>query len=309
MFFNKGWGKSFKMPVPVMPGEDPNNITEAGWRMSPWEVALRDELSKHAHLDTQWDLKKMREKCESYFYKGINKYTEDERIKMQGSPVQAQVIVEEFVDMIMGGMAAGCYDKAWINEANFSLVFFEATKQTMKGSKLFTRTLGPMLHKHVEDAIFKYKEEERLQKVMWDAVSMSGLTDAYQKKASKHLQTAFDDAHLSAQYGSTQGVTLEFGMLQDFVKGWMAEFVSRSWDVLQNGVGSGQEAWVPWVTALFQNLCGPDLACLPHELVAQAGENLPPASWTFVAEAAYVIFAEAAMQSQQGNPFKKRKVG
>merc|ERR1712113_1250041 len=99
------------------------------------------------------------------------------------------------------------------------------------------RTLAPMLPKYIEEALFRYAEEERVTKAMFDAVVASGVKDNMQKKASQHLAKAYDTAHIKAPYGSTTADSAELGMLQDFVKGWMAEFITiAKQDVLTYGI-------------------------------------------------------------------------
>merc|ERR550525_1550986 len=90
-------------------------------------------------------------------------------------------------------------------------------------------------------------------------------------------------------------------MLQDFVKGWMTEFVTRSWDVLQHGVGSGngssRDEKVLFVTVLFQLLTDATNACLPHALTSLIGTP-PPSPWPFIAETSEAVFAEIDKQSE-----------
>merc|ERR1719262_1306548 len=124
-----------------------------------------------------------------------------------------------------------------------------------------------MIEKHIEEGVFKWQEEERIQKCFWEAVDTSGVQEKYKKKASNHLQKAFDEAYLKAPYGKCTGDTPEISLLMDFVQGWIAEFVQRAWDVLENGVGAGsKDEQILFVTVLFQNLCDPNVACVPYEI-------------------------------------------
>merc|ERR1712139_611501 len=91
------------------------------------------------------------------------------------------------------------------------------------------------------------------------------------------------------------------GLLQDFIKGWMTEFIGRAWDVLENGVG-GREEQINFVTNLFQTLAHPERSCLPHDLVAALQEH-PMANWPFIAETCHTIFVE--MEAERPN--KKQK--
>merc|ERR1712048_208826 len=76
---------------------------------------------------------------------------------------------------------------------------------------------------------------------VWETVENSGLPSQYYKKCNQHLLKAYDDSHINAKYGESQAENPNMGMLQDFVKGWMAEFVGRAWDILENGVGARDE--------------------------------------------------------------------
>merc|ERR1712187_103327 len=90
-----------------------------------------------------------------------------------------------------------------------------AAINTFKGGALFHRTVAPIIVTHVDEAIFRWREDERHQKYMWDAVAQSGIKQDYQKKANKHLNTAFEAAHISAKYGTSASTSAELGMLQD----------------------------------------------------------------------------------------------
>jgi hypothetical protein len=265
------------------------------------QEALMEALAPVAHMDSQWDIDEMVKRVHSYFTKAAKKYETDERAAGRGTAVQAQALIEEFVSTALGAVGAACYEKVWFTEADFSGALMVTAMYTFRGGKLFCRTLGPVLKRYVDDGVFRYREEERIQKAMWDAVSISGLAEGYQKKAAKHLQLAYDEAHMSAPYGSTSASTPEMGLVQDFVKCWMTEFVSRSWDVLENGVVGGKDEQFAFMTTLFQYLTDPDRSCLPHDLTAQL-EAPPPESWGFIGELAMKIFTdmeEVAKQKQQ----------
>merc|ERR1712072_1252250 len=142
----------------------------------------------------------------------------------------------EFTEKIMGALASACYEKPWFLEIYLSESVALAAINTFKGGALFKRTVAPIIFTHVDEAIFRYREEERHTRVMWDAVSSVGIKADYLKKANKHLQTSFEAAHISAKYGTSPAVTPELGMVQDFVQAWLAEFCKRAWDVLNNGI-------------------------------------------------------------------------
>jgi len=266
------------------------------------QEALMEALAPVAHMDSTWDIDEMVKRVHSYFTKAAKKYEGDERATQRGTSVQAQALIEEFVSTALGAVGAACYEKPWFTEADFSGALMVTAMYTFRGGKLFCRTLGPVLKRYVDDGVFRFREEERIQKAMWDAVSISGLNESYQKKAAKHLQAAYDEAHMSAPYGSTQASSPEMGLVQDFVKCWMTEFISKSWDVLENGVVGGKDEQFAFMTTLFQYLTDPDRSCLPHDLTAQL-EAPPPESWGFIGELAMKIFTD--MEEEARKPKKK----
>lgn len=276
--------------------------TQAQTGIPGLQEALMESLAPVAHMDSTWDIDEMVKRVHSYFTKAAKKYESDERAAGRGSSVQAQALIEEFVSTALGAVGAACYDKVWFTEADFSGALMVTAMYTFRGGKLFCRTLGPVLKRYVDDGVFRYREEERIQKAMWDAISISGLDESYQKKAAKHLQVAYDEAHMSAPYGSTGAATPEMGLVQDFVKCWMTEFTNRSWDVLANGVVGGKDEQFAFLTTLFQYLTDPDRSCLPHDLTAQL-EAPPPESWGFIGEMAMKIFTDmeenASMKKKQ----------
>jgi len=268
------------------------------------QEALMEALAPVAHMDSQWDIDEMVKRVHSYFTKAAKKYETEERASQRGTAVQAQALIEEFVSTALGAVGAACYEKVWFQEADFSGALMVTAMYTFRGGKLFCRTLGPVLKRYVDDGVFRYREEERIQKAMWDAVSISGLAEGYQKKAAKHLQVAYDDAHMSAPYGSTAASSPEMGLVQDFVKCWMSEFVGKAWDVLENGVTGGKDEQFAFLTTLFQYLTDPDRSCLPHDLTAQL-ESPPPESWGFIGELAMKIFTDMEEAASQRSNRKR----
>jgi len=268
--------------------------------------ALMEALVPVAHLDNDWDIYEMVKRVHNYFSKAAKKYEDNEAAAARGSSVQAQSLIEEFVSTALGGVGQACHEKAWFTEADFSGALMVTAMYTFRGGKLFSRTLGPVLKRYVDDGVFRYREEERIQKAMWDAISISGLNESYQKRAAKHIQVAYDEAHMAAPYGSTTASSPEMGLVQDFVKSWMTEFVNRSWDVLENGVVGGKDEQFAFLTTLFQYLTDPDRSCLPHDLTAQL-ESPPPESWGFIGELAMKIFTD--MEAASEGQGKKRKWG
>merc|ERR1712048_289909 len=199
-------------------------------------------------------------------------------------------------------------EKPWFNEANFADPIFHGVMGTFenKNTTFMCRTLKPVVQKTVEDAVARYREEERVQKGLWEAVTISGLPEAYQKNAFKHLQNSFDRAHMGAPYGTTTGDSVEMGLVQDFVKGWMQEFAGRAWSVLNEGVSQDVEEQFAFLTTLLQHLTDPEQCCLPFELVSQPGA-MPPENWAFVAEQAMKVLKEDPAANEQ--PKKKERGG
>lgn len=201
----------------------------------------------------------------------------------------------------MGSITAGNQEKLWYKEANFGPPLTLLAEQIFKNAKLFSRMLAPLMTKFIDDSIFRFREEERITAAIWETVENSGLPQQYFKKCNQHLLKTYDDCHVNTQYGASQAEDHHMGMLQDFVKSWMTEFVGRAWDVLENGVGARDEQ-MNFITQLFQTLAHPDRICLPHDLLA-AVDNAPPASWPFIAETCILIFAEMDVEK----PAKKKK--
>merc|ERR1711862_344989 len=189
--------------------------------------------------------------------------------------------------MGMHTISAGCSEKPWFNDANLTDPLFHAVMGTFqnKQTMFMCRTLKPVIQKTVDDAIARFREEERVQKGLWEAIIISGLPESFQKSAFKHLQNSFDRSHMNAPYGSCKAETPEIGLVQGFVKGWMEDFCGRAWNALNEGVGEDQEEQYAFLTTLFQHLTDPEQCCLPFELVSQPGA-MPPENWSFVADVA-----------------------
>jgi len=249
---------------------------------------LKDAVTRacepHISQEVKWSRDDMINKvCMSIFKTASKWYKEDTRAKESGTSIQAQALLEEFTDKIMGGLSTACYEKPWFLEIYLSEAIALAAINTFKGQALFKRTVAPIIVTHVDEAIFRYREEERHTVVMWDAVSSCGIKADFLKKANKHLQTAFEAAHISAKYGTSPAASPELGMVQDFVTAWITEYAKRSWDVLNNGINSPTpDQQIAVITTLFQYLCDPGHTCLPHDLTQQLSEP-PPAGWDFIA--------------------------
>jgi len=257
---------------------------------------LKDAITRAVQpflpVETQWPADDMINRvCFSIFKISAKWYKEETRHKETGTSIQAQALLEEFTHRILEGLQKTCYNKTWFVDIYLSEAIALAAINTFKGGALFNRTVAPIIVTHVDEAIFRWREEERHQRVMWDAVTMCGIKSDYQKKANKHLLSSFEAAHISAKYGTSPAITPELGMVQDFVQAWLSEFTGRAWDVLNNGIAGTQvEIQIQCVTALFQYLCDPNHSCLPHDLTSQL-EQPPPPAWDFVAQATILLFS------------------
>lgn len=302
--FGKDGGMMGKGPVdPQNPwkelGWDPNYrpgtyYEEPGGRIGI--EGLKDAVTRacepHIPTETRWSRDEMINKVCVTIFKASNKWSkEDDRHNDAGTAIQAQALLEEFTEKIMSTLSTTLYEKPWFLEIYLSEAVALAAINTFKGGALFKRTVAPIIVTHVDEAIFRVREEERHSVVMWDAVSSVGIKSDYLKKANKNLQNAWEAAHISAKYGSSPAVTPELGMVQDFVQAWITEFVRRAWDTLNNGIPNPtMDQQIGVTTTLFQYLCDPSHSCIPHDLTQQC-ESPPPAQWDFVAAAVIQLMA------------------
>jgi len=259
--------------------------------------AVKQSCDPVAHLEDKWSADEMMQKITKSIVKAGDQFAKDERLVTKGSPIQSQAMVEEFVEDALGQVSQVSAEKAWTTEIVLAAPLCLIAETIFKSAKLFSRMLMPMLHKYVEDAVFRHREEARMMNAIWETIEQSGLRDQYHKKCNQCLVKAYDESHISAPFGTCQADKPEAGLLCDFVKGWMSVFVGRGWDILENGVG-GREEQVVFVTNLFQILCHPERNCLPHDLVASLDTPLPP-NWPFVAQTAIEIFLEADAPSRK----------
>mmetsp|Transcript_17254 Transcript_17254/g.49279 ORF Transcript_17254/g.49279 Transcript_17254/m.49279 type:complete len:361 (-) Transcript_17254:84-1166(-) len=274
-----------------------------------FDDALTEALLPYVHQHLNCDLEEIKSKVAQKIVKAAQKLATDERLSQRGTATQAKGFIEEFVDSAMHALSAGLYDRPWFDKVNFAGPFLAVTLFSFAGTKIFARTLAPMVERVVESSLFNWREEERIQKAMWDAIATCGVKESHRKKASTHLARSYDEAHLRAPYGSSTADTPEMGLLQDFIRGWMADFVGRSWDLLENGISGGNitvQEQVAFVTVLFQSLTDAGNACLPHELTAQISAP-PPSPWPFIAQCAEGVFA-AALSAEPRAP-KRRRAG
>jgi hypothetical protein len=258
---------------------------------------LRDAVTRatepHLSMENSWNQDLMVNKiCLGIYKPSLKWFKEDHRHNETGPPMMAQALIEEFTEKIMAALNSQCYDKVWFHDIYLSEAIALAAISIFKQGTLFKRTVAPIVVTHVDEAIFRYREEERQTRVMWEAVQAVGIKPDYQKKANKHLTTSFEAAHISAKYGTSPSITPELGMVQDFVQAWLSEFTHRAWDVLHNGLHvSTPDQQIAVVTALFQFLCNPHHSCLPVDLTRQL-DTPPPENWDFVATATLLCMSE-----------------
>jgi len=268
-------------------------------------------LAPVAHMDPEWGLEEMAFKLCGFIGRAAAKYWKDpdERLSRKQPVGRGQALIEEFVEACLNNMHKACGHRPWFIEANLTDPLFHACMGTFesKQTMFMTRLLKPVIQKTIDDAIARYREEERISRVMWDAVQISGLPEAHQKTAYKHLQTSYDKAHMSAPYGSCTdaGGSAEMGLTQDFVKGWMQEFGGRAWHMMHEGVSPNAEEQYAWMTSLFQYITDPEQCCLPFELVSQPGA-MPPENWEFVAEQTMAIVKPTTPEVDEEEPAKKK---
>merc|ERR1712028_160905 len=257
---------------------------------------LRDAMSRAV---VPHNAENMLDKLCMAIYKTATKWFKEEtRHKEVGTAIQAQALLEEFAEAMMTALNTACFDKPWFHEIYLSEGVALAAINTFKGGQLFKRTVAPIIVTHIDEAIFRYREAERHQRVMWDAVSSIGIKSDYHKKANKHLQTSFEASYVAAKYGTSPSISQSLGMIQDFLNAWIRDFCKRGWDALNNGINSPtQDQQIGVVTTLFQYLCDPEHTCLPTDLLQQVpAEQRPPPAWDFVQQTVILIFSEHEMQ-------------
>lgn len=259
--------------------------------ISGLNAVTTEALRPIAVLDTEWTLEDIAFKVCGLIGRPAAKYWNggDERVTARATTVQAQAVIEEFTNALMSAISSGCGDKAWFAEANFTDPIFHAAMETFEGKNrnFLCRTVRPVLKKTIQDTVFKFREEDRVQKAIWDGVIISGLLDDQQQSAYKIIQGAYEEAYMTAPYGFHEVDPPCLGLVQDFVKGWMLLFIEKGFSVLES-VSSEKEEQYAFLTTLFQYLTDPDQCCLPYELVSQKGAQ-PPDNWPFVAELAMTV--------------------
>lgn len=258
--------------------------------------------------ETEWgDLESVAEKLETKIAKVSNKYYKDERTGHRDSLPAARSLIEDYVADVMSSLSQACYDKPWFIEVDFTASLTIAAGYSFIEMKPFSRTLTPtrdrIIEEGVKESFMKWQEDERIGKVMWDAVDQMIADPAFKKKAYKHLSGSFDEAHRTAPFGESGASDIGLGLLMDFVKGWMREFCRKGRDILENGLGPGSEFQkLTFLTGLFEFLVSPTVACVPREVGNELKEGLPAAPWFFVSEQAGLILLEMAT-NPGGPPF------
>lgn len=260
-------------------------------------VAIREAMEPIVPLEDTWTLDEMCSKVSKYLSKATNKFWKDERLSHRGHPAHAQAVVADFVDCVMGAMSNALWEKAWFIEVNLSVPIFEALMSICKNTKCFCRVLLPCVLQYVEEGIVRFREEDRVGGVFTAVVAGSGLDLVHQKKCAGFLSASYDEAFTTAPFGSFPTEDPSTQLLKDFVLGWVRAFVGRGYHLLENVVSPEKDQQMLFVTALFQQVVGPELRCLPIEIVQEFGKPdsigiLPDASWPFVAEAVEAVFAE-----------------
>lgn len=301
-----GWGKkkngaAAEAQVPAGP-YDPGypGLTEA----------LAEVLAPHAALDTEWTLEEMQKKIAQKFTKAGSKFWKDERFTARGTASLAKVVVEDFVETVLSSISTSCYDKAWLGQVDFGPPLKIATMYVFATAKVVSRTLAPQMDALVEEAIFKWQEEQRIEQAIWDSVAAAGVHETHLKKARQHLSKAYDEAHFKAPYGTSDAASHEEQLLKDFTRGWIVEFLGKAWDVLESGTtATSRDEQVLFLTVLFQSLTDPANCCIPQDIVNTLATGMPAHPWPFVAEAVEAAFtaAEPVAGAPTGEPMAKRR--
>jgi hypothetical protein len=266
---------------------------EATGGLDGFNQSLTEALAPYQAEETEWTLDDMIKRCQQRISKVSSKFYKDDRMHTKATNTQAKGLIEEFVEAVMQTLQQGCQGKDWFPNVDFTKVLMFATMYTFGKAKCFTRVLAPMIEKFIEEGVYKWQEEERIQKCMWDAVELSGVQDAFKKKTLQHLTKSYDEAYLKSPYGSCTGETPEVSLLMDFLTGWITDFVGRAWDVLERGVGAGsKDEQILFVASLYQSLCDPTVMCVPFE-IHQSMESLPANPWDFIGKTVEQVFLTA----------------
>eukprot|EP00927_Polykrikos_kofoidii_P057353 TRINITY_DN5146_c4_g1_i1.p1 TRINITY_DN5146_c4_g1~~TRINITY_DN5146_c4_g1_i1.p1 ORF type:complete len:405 (+),score=64.76 TRINITY_DN5146_c4_g1_i1:164-1378(+) len=229
-------------------------------------------------------------------------FSREERLSKKGDVVQALGVLEDFVETLLEQMPTACAERDLVSEVNLAPPITLVAFSIFHDCRLFCRVLAPMLQNYIEDAISRFCGTRRISQAVWDTVASSELPEKYFKKCHNHLMKSYDVTHSSTTFGLSQASTPELGLLQDFAKGWIEDFVERSWDVLENGIGSHEDQ-ASFVTALFQRLAHPEICCFPDDLVVASIRPVLD-NWPFIPMTVNEIF----IKMEADTIAKKRKV-
>lgn len=266
--------------------------------------ALRESMKLAADQDPSAILEDMVKTVQNHVMTAATKYENDSRcVLKRGWSVDAEAMMEEFVSAILSSLAITCSNKPWFSTTDFTPAFLVAAIHTFKDTMLFVRTLGPSLKRYIDNGVFRYREEARMQKVMMEAVVASGLGGAHHRAACENLRSSYNEAFMAAQYGSSRAWSPEEGVLLDFVKCWMMGFVLKSHGFLTGGVAGGSAQAIFLLVRIFHYLTDPSRTILPQELSRKLA-NPPAANWNRVEE-----LAEAVMKEIEQSPNKKQRLG
>jgi len=269
------------------------------WHAQGFGQALEEALLPIMTVEKEYSLEDLAQNVGKKIMKAAKKFANDERTNQRGSSTTAQVVISDYVDAALGGISQGLYEKQWLNEVNWLPPLLAALTYCFTGAKVFNRVAAPMVPHYLETSIAQFREEQRVERTVWDCIEQTGVKKSFTQKAFDKLTESYDVAHFKAPYGTHAAETPELGMLQDFVRGWMFEFVKSAQDVLSVGAaGEGsnrtsRDEQVLFVTVLFQNLCDSKNACLPSDLTSLIPVP-PPTPWSFVAECTEAVFTEVA---------------
>lgn len=279
--------------------------SKGGWQPQQWGIpglaqSLSDVLGPIA--DEEPEVQEINKKISQRIQKVSDRFIKDERLTQKLSATNAKALIEEFIEHIMGSISGAYYDKPWASKVSFSQPLLLVVLHTFQSAKIFNRVLKPQIIKYIEDGFNRWQEDARIEQNMQEAISVSGIQEAYVKKANKQIMESYNEAHFNAPYGTTTNDSPELAVLQDFVKGWMKEFCDRAWDVLEHGCPgeASREASISLLAVLFQNLLDPNVACMPHEIASEVANSLgglPASPWPFIDEAANAVYAESEAQN------------
>jgi len=256
--------------------------------------ATKVVVAEIQHLENKYDAETMVEYFVGMVDKAADALAKDERLSQKGSQCTAMSVLEDLVEGVMQPLSAKDNEKEWYTQVDMSPPLKAAAAALFQNSKLFSRMLAPMMEKHVDESVFRFREDERFQNVLWEMTEHCDDVEAkYHKKIYQHLLKAYDESHTQAEFGSSQASEPALGVVQDFVKCWISLFVGRAWDVLENGIGGGISQQAAWVTKLFQALLHPTRCCLSYDLVSALSSPLP-AEWEYINEVACTVIAEAS---------------